>query len=99
MPVPMSGAGVAADGNDRAGQAVRPADAVGDVCFAAIVRDSTGQLSQSGDVAGLRATRPRRPSSAAAAWRGARGGRGWALAVAGAGRAPASAPDPDPLTT
>ena len=55
-------------------------DAVGDICFAGIVRDTTGQLSQSGDVeVCVHTTEP--PFFRGCSVAGARGGHGWALAA------------------
>jgi hypothetical protein len=54
-------------------------DAVGDICFAGIVRDSAGQLSQSGDVeVCVHTTEP--PFFRGCSLAGARGGPDWTLA-------------------
>ena len=102
MPHADSGAGVADGREDARRSSCPPDDAVGDICFAALVRDTTGQLSESGDVGGLRRTRPTPPffrgCSVGPARAAADGWARWrALALAAlAAPAPARA---DPLTT
>jgi len=78
MPKPIPARAWPTDGK-RAQVKLSTGDAVGEICFAGIVRDTTGQLSQSGDVeVCLRTTAP--PFFRGCSVAGARGGDGWALA-------------------
>lgn len=78
MPKPIPARAWPTDGKS-AQVKLSTGDAVGDICFAGIVRDTTGQLSQSGDVeVCVRTTAP--PFFRGCSVAGARGGDGWALA-------------------
>ena len=78
MPKPIPARAWPTDGK-RAQVKLATGDAVGDICFAGIVRDSTEQLSQSGDVeVCVHTTEP--PFFRGCSVAGARGGNGWVLA-------------------
>jgi MYXO-CTERM domain-containing protein len=78
MPKPIPARAWPTDGKS-AQVKLSTGDAVGDICFAGIVRDTTGQLSQSGDVeVCVHTTAP--PFFRGCSVAGARGGDGWALA-------------------
>ena len=78
MPKPIPARAWPTDGK-TAQVRLSTGDAVGDICFAGIVRDTTGQLSQSGDVeVCVHTTEP--PFFRGCSVAGARGGHGWALA-------------------
>jgi hypothetical protein len=78
MPKPIPARAWPTDGKS-AQVKLATGDAVGDICFAGIVRDATGQLSQSGDVeVCVHTTEP--PFFRGCSVAGAHGGHGWALA-------------------